>query len=130
MVGPQVVHGGETHQPFQIGSTLGFAIEHSLALFLQGQPLAFNGRFILVQKAPDLQILAFDQALNVIGLSSKQRVIRAVTHQQIVFERYKEARTSWVALAPGAPAELVVDAAALVAVWPPHPQAAPAGPAR
>src|SRR5258708_31002619 len=104
-----------------------FTCEYGLPPFLQRKPLAVNHGFILPQKLTEREVLTFDHALHLIGTSAKERVV-AVADHQIVLQGDDEARDAGVALASGAPAQLVVDAPAFVAVGAPHPDLPPVSP--
>src|SRR5258708_4745485 len=78
--------------------------------------------FILPQRLADLQVLPLRGPLNAIDI---EVLGASEAHQQIVVQAKKEPRSTWIALPPRAPAELIVDAPGLMArraddVHPPH----------
>ena len=104
-------------------------------------PLPFDGRRVAPQRPPDLEVLAFDDALRAGDLAAQHGMVErlvasaghdaagdqrldAVAHQQVVFEADEEARLARIALPSGTAAELKIHAAALVTVRADHVEAA------
>src|SRR5260221_10176847 len=113
---PQVVDGGQRHQPFELARTRGFTTQNGLPPPLDGLALPFDDALVLVQKPPDLQVLPFHHALDAFRVVRVSRIVGGIPHEQIILERNEEAGYSRIALASGAAAKLVVDTAAFVPI--------------
>lgn len=88
------------------------------------EALGFEDVFVFTEAEAEVEVAAFEHALDIVGVFFGGAEVGG---DEIVLVRDEEAGAAGVALAPGAAAELVVDAAGFVAADPEDSEAAAFG---
>ena len=76
-------------------------------------PLQLDDALVALQVQPDVEVLAFDDALRMVEVGL---AVEAEAPEQIVFQRHVELGLARIALPPGASPQLMVDPPAFVPV--------------